>query len=217
MTKYFFITGTDTDAGKTYISLGLLNAFKKAGHAVLGLKPIASGCNTDNQNADALALQTASSISVPYEVINPFAFQEAIAPHLACMHENRPIIFDTLLAKIDQSLSYQIDICIIEGAGGWAVPLNDRYFLYDLVKHFQWPVILVINIKLGCLNHAFLTEQAIRHAKLPFAGWVANHTCDKITNSDEIIHTLKKHLTAPCLGEVYFGENPIDKLAIEYL
>src|SRR5262249_50518062 len=148
-----FITGTDTNVGKTYVSTGLLKAFNQLGYSTLGLKPIASGCDWIDgklRNSDALALQQASSLKLDYEQINPFAFEPPIAPHIAGNKLGLRLDVKNLTDALQPTLELNADIQIIEGAGGWHVPLNDRESMADLVKHLNLPVILIVGIKLGC-------------------------------------------------------------------
>ncbi|MGB6976265.1 MAG: dethiobiotin synthase [Gammaproteobacteria bacterium] len=215
MASRFFVAGTDTGIGKTYISVGLLKAFNRLGHATLGIKPIASGCiRQDNKflNEDALALQQASSVQLDYDYINPFAFEPAIAPHIAAARVNMPLTLENILHKTHYALNYPADISIVEGVGGWYVPLNQHETMADLVISLKLPVILVVGIRLGCLNHTLLTYQAIKGAGLMLAGWVANCPVPGSTETMEMVDTLKNWLNAPCLGVIDFQEKPEEKL-----
>jgi dethiobiotin synthetase len=205
MALKIFITGTDTDAGKTYISTGILNVFNKHNYSTLGVKPIASGCELHNgvlHNADALALQQASSIKLPYQKINPYAFEPAIAPHIAAQQIHCDISVDKLIKRTEEALHYPADLCLVEGAGGWYVPLNDKETMADYVKATDLKVILVVGIRLGCINHAILTHKAIENDDIPIAGWIANCIIPQRVEHNEIILALKKWLTSPCLGVV---------------
>ncbi len=211
-----FVTGTDTDAGKTYVSTGILNAFNKHHKSTLGIKPIASGCEKHDgilYNADALALQKASSIKLPYHHINPYAFEPAIAPHIAAQQIQCDLTVAKLIEETKVALQHSADICIIEGAGGWYVPLNDKETMADYVKALGLGVILVVGIRLGSINHAILTHKAIENDGIPVKGWIANCVIPERKEHNEIILTLKKWLSSPCLG-VVGHHKPIDIVII---
>lgn len=205
MSIKLFVTGTDTDAGKTYVASGILNAFKKQKYSTLGIKPIASGSTVYEgilKNADALALQEASSIKLHYHQINPIALEPAIAPHIAAQQLGREITVHELKQKTQYALQYPADICLVEGAGGWYVPLNDKETLADYVKTVDLKVLLVVGIRLGCINHAILTHRAIEQCNIPIVGWIANCVDPLMQAYEENILTLKKWLTTPCLGKI---------------
>jgi dethiobiotin synthetase len=220
MQKKYFITGTDTEIGKTYISVGLLKAFYALGYSTLGIKPVASGCYRKGEhlfNEDALALQQASSLKLDYTHINPFAFEPAIAPHIAAARINAIISIDRINEKLNYALHYPADMIIIEGVGGWFTPLNQQETMADWVKHWNLPIILVVGIRLGCINHAILTARAIQATSLSFAGWVANVTIIDYAENQEIIATLKEYLPAPFLGMVQFQQAPERMLDVKLL
>lgn len=203
--RRFFITGTDTEVGKTVVTCGLLQAFRNNGLSTLGLKPLAAGCEQiDGQwcNDDALRIQSAMTEKMSYQQINPIALQAAIAPHLAAELEGRSLSVDRLAGLVRGAMMTPADVTLIEGAGGWLVPLNARQTLADLVCALQLPVIMVVGIRLGCLNHAFLTAQAISAAGLPLVGWVANCVDAKADRVEENIDSLKQRIAAPCLGVI---------------
>lgn len=204
MRKRFFITGIDTDAGKTYVTVGLLEAAKRAGLKSLGLKPIAAGADRIEgslRNDDALRIQKASSVSLPYEQVNPVVLEDAIAPHIAAMKEGRLITASRLEGFIKGALLTPHELALVEGAGGWRVPLNDRELLSDVAKSLGFPVILVVNMKLGCLNHAILTAEAIARDGLTLGGWVANNsTSERMPCYEENLASLASMLPAPLLG-----------------
>ncbi|MEE2731048.1 MAG: dethiobiotin synthase [Pseudomonadota bacterium] len=205
MKHRFFITGTDTDAGKTFVTVLLLAALKAKGLSTLALKPLAAGCEEidgELRNDDALKLQAAMTLDVSYQQVNPIALKSAIAPHLAAAEEERRLSVDRLAGLIRGALMTPADVTLIEGAGGWLVPLNERETLANLVKELQLPVILVVGVRLGCLNHALLTAQAVAAAGLPLAGWVANCIDPDAARVEENIQTLRTMLPAPCLGVV---------------
>lgn len=204
MNQSYFITGTDTDVGKTWISLGIVEALKQQGKKVGVMKPISAGCEkTTNglRNEDAQLLQKHSNVELEYNIINPYAFEPAIAPHIAAADVGVRIDIETLyqnLCKIQQ----QSDCAVVEGAGGWLVPLNDFQTMADLGKRFQMPVILVVGMRLGCLNHALLSVAAIRASGLPLAGWIANQVTPNMERLEENIQTLQQMIDAPMLGQI---------------
>ena len=198
-----FITGTDTDVGKTYISTRLLTTLNLLGYQTVGLKPIASGCIKRHGtllNEDALALQQAASRKLPLSTLNPYQFLLPIAPHIAANKQGIVLTSQTLQDKLTTGLTTQCDIRIIEGAGGWLLPLNERETMADFVSINHFAVILVVRIKLGCLNHALLTAHAIQHTGLPFLGWIGNCMDEDIPMLHEQIDTLLNWLRPPCLG-----------------
>lgn len=201
MTFKFFITGTDTGIGKTYVSVALLRKFSNEGFSTFGMKPIASGCQQINYklyNEDALAIQKASSIKKAYEYVNPFTFKLPIAPHIASQLNNKYFSKHEVVETINRIFKVPADIFIVEGIGGWFVPLNRKELMSDIVKLLNIPVILVVGIRLGCLNHALLTAAAIEQEKIPLAGWVANCLQPNIPVLAENIKTLQDWIKAPC-------------------
>lgn len=215
MIKKWFVTGTDTEVGKTVASCALLQAAMKAGYRTAGYKPVASGSEMTAQgirNSDALALQSNSSVKLDYEQVNPFAFLEPTSPHIVSAEERRPIEFAQLSAGLE-ALTAQADWLQVEGAGGWFTPLSSRATFADWVIAEQLPVILVVGIKLGCINHAMLTAHAVKHAGLRLAGWIANDVQPQGKRHAEYIATLRDVLKAPMLGEIPFYPN-IDKQTV---
>jgi len=203
----YFITGTDTGVGKTLISCALLHALAARGKRVAGFKPIAAGCDADGKNDDAKALRAASTMELTCEQVNPYCFHQAMAPHLAARNEGVQIDLSRILTSY-QELSRQADEVIVEGAGGFVVPLNDRQTSADLAQDLGLPVILVVGMRLGCLNHALLTVRAIADYQLECAGWVAN-----VSNADtpalrENIEALRERIAAPLLGIVPYQSQP---------
>ncbi|SRR5579883_73169 len=206
-----FIAGTDTEIGKTYISTGILQAFNQRGLSTLGCKPIATGCvwqQNQLRNEDAVALQRAASIKLPYHRINPFAFEPPIAPHIAANQNQQLLSVQTLNEKMDYALNYPADVCLIEGVGGWYVPLNERETMADFVIAQQLKVILVIGIRLGCINHSLLTFRAMQHDGVEVIGWVANCIHPDMDYCYENISTLQNWLPIPCLGKVGYKQFP---------
>ena len=205
MASGFFITGTDTEVGKTTIAAALLHAARQAGLSTAAVKPVASGCEATPEglrNADALALQEQCSLKLDYAQINPYAFAPAIAPHLAAQQIGVELEVDTLAAAVQRILQMQADFTVVEGAGGWRVPLSGAATLSDVAITLGLPVILVVGIRLGCINHALLSAQAIVADGLHLAGWVANLVDEQTTCLDEMLQTLNELLSAPCIGYV---------------
>ncbi len=203
MVAKYFISGTDTDVGKTFIASALLAGAKAQGYATLGMKPIAAGCEETPQgmqNEDALNLQKHASIELPYQQINPIALKPAIAPHIALQEAGKKISVSQLAGFCRGVLMKKADLTLIEGAGGWRVPLNQRETLADLAKELQLPVILVVGLRLGCINHAILSAEAIQRDGLPLAAWVGNTLDAEMPRLAENIDTLKALMPAPCLG-----------------
>ncbi|MCV4289484.1 dethiobiotin synthase [Pseudomonas capsici] len=205
MSVAYFITGTDTDAGKTTVAAGLLHAARLSGLSTAAGKPVASGSVITPQglrNADALALQAECSLELGYDDINPFTFEPAIAPHLAAREAGVSLTVNALLQPMRRLLERNADFTLIEGAGGWRVPLADQSNLSDLAMGLGLPVILVVGVRLGCINHALLTAEAIAQDGLQLAGWVANIVDPKTSRLEENLATLSERLPAPCIGRV---------------
>ena len=203
MGKKFFITGTDTNVGKTYYCVKLLKKYSSQGYSTLGLKPISSGYDANTKiNDDAKKLYEASSIKIPISEINPFAFQSPISPNIAAKKEHVELNANNIIKEMDKIKKYDSDIEIIEGVGGWEVPINEKENMPDLVKALDIPVILVVAIKLGCLNHAILTANAINSKEIKTAGWVANCISNGELEMEENINTLKNKLKMEFLGKV---------------
>lgn len=205
MKQIYFVTGTDTDAGKTVVSAGLLERANRDGLRTIGLKPLAAGCEETAdglRNRDALQLQQAASVKLTYEQVNPVALAEPMAPHIAALRENRRLSADRLAAFCRGSLMQPADFVLIEGAGGWRVPLNPSENLARLPKLLEVPVILVVGMKLGCISHALLTAEAIARDGLRLAGWVANVVDPEMSVLQENIDTIRASLRAPLLGVV---------------
>jgi dethiobiotin synthetase len=217
--KTFFVTGTDTDVGKTQITAGLLHLANTQGLSTIGLKPVAAGCEKTEQglrNQDALLLQAISSVKLPYEQINPITLIEPVSPHIAAQKEKRLLSADRLSGFCRSSFR-MADFTLIEGAGGWRVPINPSETMADLVRVLQVPVILVVGMRLGCLNHALLTIEAIRQDGLPLVAWVANCVDANMRALDENIQTLQQRIPAPCLGVVPFIDQPTPEKIAKYL
>jgi dethiobiotin synthetase len=205
----YFITGTDTDVGKTWISLGVIEALKSQGRKVGVMKPISAGCaQTDAglRNEDAVLLQQHSNVELAYDAINPYAFEPAIAPHIAAAEAGVRIDIETLHNQF-HTIATNSDCVVVEGAGGWQVPLNDFQTMADLAKRLELPVVLVVGLRLGCLNHALLSVEAIRACGLPLAGWVANQLSPQMEHMEENVRTLEEMIDAPLLGHIPWLES----------
>jgi dethiobiotin synthetase len=204
-TTTYFVTGTDTDVGKTVCCDALLQAANLQGKATLAYKPIAAGCElTPNgvRNEDALILQKSSTIKLDYKLINPIAFMDPIAPHIAAEIENNPINVETITTGLHTLQNKKADLLIVEGAGGWFLPLNSEQLLSEWVVEQQLPVILVVGIKLGCLNHALLTYQAIINSGLKVAGWIANQVQPEMPYYKENLMFLNNRIDEPMIAEI---------------
>ncbi|NAT78587.1 ATP-dependent dethiobiotin synthetase BioD [Dickeya dadantii] len=219
MTERWFVTGTDTEVGKTVASVALLQAARQAGYRTAGYKPVASGCEVTPQgirNGDALQLQANSSVALPYDVVNPLAFLEPTSPHIVSAVEKRPIAFSTLSDGL-RALERQADWVLVEGAGGWFTPLSEQHTFADWVWEETLPVILVVGVKLGCINHAMLTAQAVRQAGLRLAGWIANVVQPPGRRHQAYLQTLQERIPAPMLGEIPYLSLPIQQDIGDYL
>jgi len=212
----YFITGTDTGVGKTLVSCALLYAFAAQGKRAAGFKPVATGCNEDGHNDDAMALRAASGMPLTYGQVNPYCLRHAIAPHIAARHSGVRIELSRILTSY-RELSGQADEVIVEGAGGFLVPLNDRQNSADLAKELDLPVIVVVGMRLGCLNHALLTLRATADYRLECAGWVANVLDADMDALQENIEALRERIVAPLLGVVPHMEAPDAKTAAQSL
>ena len=206
----FFITGTDTHVGKTLISCALINLLQLCGSTVAGMKPVASGAllRADGlRNDDALALQHTDGLDLAYDWINPYCFAEPIAPHIAAKHAQQIIDIELIMTRA-KLLQSKADLLIVEGAGGWKIPLNQHHSSADLAVALGLPVVLVVGLKLGCINHALLTADSIAQHGLPLAGWVANSLVPQLDAELDIIDTLYQRLPSPCWGHVPFLPHP---------
>lgn len=204
-----FVTGTDTGVGKTRVSAGLLRAARRAGWSTAGVKPVASGCEETPdglRNEDALALQAQTTLALEYEQINPVSLRAAIAPHVAARREGRRITAERLEGMCRAILMQRARLTVIEGAGGWEVPLSERQRFPDLVRRLEIPVVLVVGVRLGCINHAVLTARAVLADGLPLAGWVASLIDPGMAETDATVETLHTLIPAPCLGVLPWDE-----------
>ena len=204
----FFVTGTDTEVGKTFASCVLLEAARNQGLSTLALKPVAAGCEDLGEgmrNEDAIALQKHMSMTLPYEQINPVTLSAPTSPHIAAQLDGKQLSVSRLLGFCRGALMTRPDFALVEGAGGWRVPISPRETLADLAKQLEYPVILVVNLKLGCLNHAMLSAEAIRRDGLELVGWVANRTTAQAMDHEEAyISSIQSGLGAPLIANLPF-------------
>ncbi len=216
----YFVAGTDTEVGKTLVSCALIEAANQQGMSTMGLKPIAAGCEETKEglrNEDAVALGEAASVKLPYEQINPLALKSAMAPHIAAAQENRRLQVDRIAGICRGAMMTPHDFCVVEGAGGWRVPLSPVTTMATLAQTLDLPVILVVGVRLGCLNHALLTAEAIHNDKLRLAGWVANVISPEMAEIDANIATLDALLPCPRLGKIPFDPQISAETAAKWL
>lgn len=203
--KRYFITGTDTEVGKTYVSKLLLEYWNRQGLKTVGYKPVAAGAELTAEglrNEDALVLQQAASIKMPYEKINPFCFTEPCSPHIAASIDNQSVSVDDLVTHYS-SLNSGADIELYEGAGGWFCPINETETLADFAKAMDFEVIVVVGLKLGCLNHAILSAEVIQTSGVNFSGWIGNAGPEKTMNFfEENLSYLAKTMPVPLIAMV---------------
>lgn len=206
-----FVTGTDTSVGKTRVACALIRQARSEGVKVFGWKPVATGCAKTPEglrNDDALALQAAAGTAEPYEVLNPYAFEPAIAPHLAAKLAGKAIRTQEL-DRVHHELERRYELIVVEGAGGWRVPLGETWTLGAWAAEHEWPVLLVVGMRLGCLNHALLTAETVaRDTQL--AGWVANVLPPQMPMLEENLATLAAMLAAPSWGRINCGADDFD-------
>lgn len=202
--RAMFVTGTDTDAGKTYISAALLRHFAAQSLRVVGMKPVASGATELDgvlHNSDVTQLRQASNVQADMRWINPYCFTPAIAPHIAAQQAGVTIDLQQIKQAYEQ-LCGMADVVVVEGAGGWLVPLNGQQTIADLAQLLDIPIVLVVRIRLGCINHALLSVADIQRRGLTLLGWVANCMEDEMPVMQENIATLQQLIAAPCLAVV---------------
>ena len=214
MSHAYFLTGTDTEIGKTFVTCALLLRARQLGLTAAGIKPVAAGTDAAGRNEDVERIRAASNVELPTEVINPYRFAPAIAPHLAAADAGVSIDFARIAAACAMARQ-QADLVIVEGVGGFRVPLGVDRDSADLAVTLALPVILVVGLRLGCINHALLTAEAIAARGLTLAGWVANRIDPDMARADDNIDTLREHLGAPLLGRVprIAGGQPADAVA----
>jgi dethiobiotin synthetase len=206
----YFITGTDTGVGKTLVGVALTRALVAGGRRAAVMKPVAAGClctPEGERNDDALELLDASNVKAPYEYVNPWLLKTAASPHLAARADGIEIRHERIAVAFAR-LSAMADIMLVEGAGGWHAPISDTETMSDVAARLGLPVILVVGMRLGCLNHALLTRDAIRAGGLPFAGWIANKLTPEMPLADANIETLANRFGALPLAVVPAGTDP---------
>lgn len=211
----YFIAGTDTGVGKTRITVALLTAGRAAGMTVAGMKPIAAGAELIDgrmANADAVKIAAASGQATDYGDLNPYCLKEAISPHIAARFDNITINIGTIVT-ISKKLRSQSDLLLIEGAGGWYTPIGERESMADLARALQAPVILVVGLRLGCLNHARMTREAIDLSGCHLAGWIGNHIDPGFAAVTENLATLRQLLGAEPLGLLSYSAQTSDDAA----
>jgi dethiobiotin synthetase len=205
----WFVTGTDTGVGKTRVAAALIAALCTRGERVAPMKPVASGCvptKAGLRSEDALDLLAACArYDYDYTNVNPYAFAPPVAPHLAALQARVDIRLDEILQRYAR-LRELASCVVVEGVGGWCVPLSATSTTVDLARALALPVILVVGVRLGCINHALLTQESIRHAGLPLAGWVANRIDADIERFDDLIDALRQRISAPLIGVMPHGD-----------
>lgn len=207
MTRAIFITGTDTGIGKTHVSVSLIRALRARGINAIGMKPVASGCEQTTaglRNADALDLIAASAQALDYDLVNPYVFAEPISPHLAAADAHKAIE-PAHIRNAFERLQAQADFVVIEGVGGWLAPLGESLMQADLVRALDQRVLLVVGLRLGCLNHALLTARAIEADGGRLIGWIGNRIDADMLRVADNIETLERRIQAPLLGIVEHG------------
>jgi dethiobiotin synthetase len=200
--KGLFVTGTDTGVGKTCVAAGLVSLLGRHGYRTCVMKPVASDSRWTQEglrNDDALQLMQHANCDAPYEMVNPYVFEPPIAPHIAAREAGVTIDIPGLVTTAGQ-LAVRCDYLVVEGVGGWQVPINDQETMADLARALNLPVILVVGMRLGCLNHALLTVDRIRADGQELAGWVANFLNVDFSRSEANLRTLQQHISAPLLG-----------------
>jgi dethiobiotin synthetase len=202
MTQGYFITGTDTNIGKSTVTASLLYGATKRGLQVAGMKPVATGCMESNdglRNEDAELMMQYSNVDLAYELVNPYAFEPPVSPHLAAKRQNEEIQISTIMDAYHK-ICEQSDWIIVEGVGGWMVPINETEFVEDIAKAMQLPLLFVIGTRLGCINHSLLAMERIQASGLTVAGWIANIMDRNINFLPEVIDTLRLRIDAPLVG-----------------
>lgn len=204
--QHFFVTGTDTGVGKTHASVKLIQQLVAQGLKVVGMKPVASGCEWIDgvwQNEDVAKLVAASNVNAPLDLVNPYRFDPPIAPHIAAAQIGKPIELDVIVDAYHQ-LCRLADVVVVEGAGGLLVPLNETQTIADLILALRLPAVMVVGMKLGCINHALLTAQVMQQKNILLAGWVANHVDAAMQVKSENLNTLHSMLGMPPLTTFAF-------------
>jgi dethiobiotin synthetase len=220
MSRGIFITGTDTGVGKTLVTVTLMRAFACKGLRVNGMKPVASGSERTAaglRNSDAVLIQHAATVPLTYEAVNPYAFEPPIAPHIAAKRAGIHIDLNRLTSAYER-LSAAADVTLVEGAGGWRTPLDRQRFLSDLPERLGLDVVLSVGLRLGCLNHALLTTEAIRvGGRARLVGWVGSCIDVEYACIEENIASLRELIQAPCLGIIPNLKEPTPEKAQVYV
>jgi len=203
----YFITGTDTGVGKTYATCALLHAARRRGTTALGMKPVAAGVDALGHNEDVEQLIAASSIAAPKGLVNPYCFRSAIAPHLAAAEEGVSVELQKLVGALNELRSLA-DLVLVEGVGGFRVPLAATIDTADMARLFGLPIILVVGLRLGCLNHALLTIEAVESRGLALAGWIANCIDPAMDRWQNNVSALRERMDAPLLGILPYQSPP---------
>lgn len=206
MKHAYFIAGTDTEIGKTHAACVLLHAFRARGFSTVAMKPVAAGVNAHGINEDVAALRAAASVDAPLSLVNPWCFSDPVAPHIAAREAGLRMRPEVAVEAMT-ALGHLADVVIVEGVGGFVVPLDDegKFDAADLAGALGLPIILVVGMRLGCLNHALLTCEAIERRGLPLAGWIANRVDPNMMRFEENLQTLRSRIAAPCLGVIPHG------------
>lgn len=209
MSHGVFVTGTDTAVGKTFIAQIILHKLKENNISSVAMKPIACGAQQTPhgfQNDDACKLQQMASVSIPYDQVNPYVFEHAIAPHLAAQQVGTDINIDKIKAVYSE-IQKRAEYIVVEGVGGWLVPINNTQLVADLAVELRLPVVLVVGMRLGCLNHAFLTVEGIQKRNIELVGWVANCVDKSFSLLEENTQALVSRINAPLLGVIAYDED----------
>jgi dethiobiotin synthetase len=207
MARGLFVTGTDTGVGKTRVAVALIHALRAEGLRVAAMKPVSAGSPPGGLNEDVAALLQAANVAADVRDVNPYAFEPAIAPHLAAAQAGVRIELAVIAAAYAR-LAARADAVVVEGAGGWRVPLNEHEDMADLAQRLALPVVLVVGLRLGCLNHAVLTAESIARRQVPWAGWVGNHIDPAMAQPAANLEVLHARLPGPCLGVQAFSADP---------
>lgn len=203
-----FVAGTDTEVGKTHAAAALIRAVARSGVRVAGMKPVAAGAVTTaagSRNEDALALAAAANVGAPYDLLNPYCLQAAVSPHLAAADEGITIDTGVIRESFEALIAQTADFVVVEGAGGWLAPIGERLTMADVAVALDLPVVLVVGLRLGCLNHSLLTKRAIEAAGLRFAGWIGNRIDASFQRADENIATLGQLLESAAIDILPFA------------
>jgi dethiobiotin synthetase len=203
-----FVTGTDTGVGKTRVAVALIQALRAQGLRVAAMKPVSAGNAPGELNEDVVALLQAANVDADVCDVNPYAFAEPIAPHIAAQQAGVRIEL-AVIAEAYSRLAAVADVVVVEGAGGWRVPLNERDDMADLAQRLGLPVVLVVGLRLGCLNHALLTAESIASRHVPWVGWVGNHIDSSMAQQEANLEALRERLPGPCLGVQNFVPDPM--------